>query len=69
MSGPTGGVGEEWPDPFAYPPKAHHRRHGPAGCTIYQASELAPRRLPFRRTIHALPASEYNPRPSNVSGD
>jgi hypothetical protein len=37
MSRPTGRVGEELPDPFAYPPGAHHRRHGPAGYTNYQA--------------------------------
>lgn len=37
MSRATGGIEEELPDPFAYPPETHRRRHGPAGYTNYQA--------------------------------
>ncbi len=37
MSRSTGRVEEGLPDPFAYPPGAHRRRHGPAGYTNYQA--------------------------------
>jgi hypothetical protein len=37
MSRPTERIGEELPDPFAYPAEAHQRRHGPAGYTDYQA--------------------------------
>jgi HNH endonuclease len=37
MSRQTEGGGEELPAPFAYPTEAHHRRHGPAGYTNYQA--------------------------------
>ncbi len=37
MNFPTGGVGEELPDPFAYPREAHQRRHGPVGYTNHQA--------------------------------
>src|SRR5436309_202187 len=37
MSRPTERIGEELPDPFAYPHEAHQRRHGPAGYTNYQS--------------------------------
>jgi hypothetical protein len=36
MSRATVGVGEELPDPFAYPPEAHRRRHDPKGYTNYR---------------------------------
>jgi hypothetical protein len=37
MTRPTDGGGAELPVPFAYPPEAHQRRHGPAGYANYQA--------------------------------
>lgn len=37
MSRPSERIGKELPDPFGYRPEAHHRRHGPAGYTKYQA--------------------------------